>query len=66
MKIVANIAIVVAVIALIAGLISRITMTPVTLGCGGQLQARAFLAFANTNLLIAITFILLQILKAKK
>ncbi|OGW85554.1 MAG: hypothetical protein A2987_01405 [Omnitrophica bacterium RIFCSPLOWO2_01_FULL_45_10] len=63
MKNVINVAIVIGVISLIASVISRVTMTP--LGAVG-IRANAILAFADTCFLIAITFILLEILKAKK
>ena len=65
MKTIANIAIVVGVISLVVGIISRITLTPVSLVPGG-LEAQAILAFTNTCFLVAITFILLQILKGKQ
>jgi len=62
MKTISYAAIAVAAISLIAGLISRLTLTPITLVPGG-VEAQAILAFANTALLVAITFILLGILK---
>ena len=62
MKTIAYVAVVVAGISLITGIISRWTLTPITLVPGG-LEAQAFLTFANTCLLIAITFILLDMLK---
>ncbi len=65
MKVIAYIAIVVGAISLIAGIISRLTVAPVPIVRGG-IEAHAFLAFTNTCLLIAITFILLQILKIKQ
>lgn len=65
MKKVAYIFIIVAVVSLIAGLISRWTLTPITLVPAG-LSAGVLLSFTNTCLLVAITFILLEILKGKK
>lgn len=64
MKMIAYVAIVVAAISLIAGIISRWTLTPIALVPGG-LEAQALLTFTNTCLLIAITFILLEMSKAK-
>ncbi len=66
MKAITYIAIAVAAISLIAGIISRLTMTPVPIVVRSGIEAHAFLAFTNTCLLIAITFILLQILKIKQ
>ena len=57
MKTAVNIALIVAAISLIIGIITRITFK--TVGPMG-LEAPAFLKFANTCLLIAITGILLQ------
>ena len=57
MKAIVNIAIVVAVISLVVGLISRLTLTPV--GPMG-IEAEAFLQFTNTCLLLAIALALLQ------
>jgi len=65
MKAIAYIAMVVAAISLIAGIISRLTLTPVAIVRGG-LEAQALLAFTNTCLLIAITFILLKMLETKQ
>lgn len=65
MKAIAYIAMVIAAISLIVGIISRFTLVPVAMVRGG-LEAQALLAFTNTCLLIAITFILLEILKNKK
>lgn len=65
MKTITYIAIVVASISLVAGIISRLTFAPIDIVRGG-LEAEAFLMFTNTCLLIAITFILLQILKTKQ
>jgi len=57
MKGVANVAIVIGVISLIASIVSKLMMRPVGLIAGG-LDARGLLLFANTCLLIAITLIL--------
>ncbi len=65
MKTIAYIAIAVAAISLVVGIISRWTLTPIALVPGG-LEAHTLLVFTNTCLLIAITFILLQILKIKE
>lgn len=46
----------------IAGIISRITLQPL-LPWG--IEAQAFLQFTNTCLLVAITFAVLELLKAK-
>lgn len=62
MKTIAYITVVVAVISLIAGIISRWTLTPIAFVPGG-LEAQTLLTFTNTCLLFAITFILLGILK---
>lgn len=65
MKAIAYLAIVASIISLIIGIISRLTFTPVGIVRGG-LEANALLAFTNTCLLLAITFILLQMLKGKQ
>ncbi len=65
MKAIAYIAIAVAAISLVAGIISRYTVTPLPIVQGG-IEAHAFLAFTNTCLLIAVTFILLHIVKTKQ
>ncbi len=65
MKTAAYIAMVIAGISFISGLISRLTMTPIAVGYGGALTAQSFLALTNTCLLIAIALILLEILKSK-
>lgn len=59
MKTVAYIAIVVAVISLIVGVISRITVTPITLG-GGTLTAQSFYELTSALLLLAIALILAE------
>jgi hypothetical protein len=65
MKAVVNIALVVAVISLILGIISRLTLTPVPIAPGG-IEANVFLGFTNTCLLIAIALMLSQLVKAKQ
>lgn len=65
MKAIVYLAVVIGMLSLLVGVISRLTMTPVLVVRGG-LEAEAFLAFTNTCLLIATTFILLQILKSKQ
>ncbi len=65
MKRIAYISMVVAAISLIAGIISRVTLTPIAIVPGG-LEANVLLTFTNTCLLIAITFILLAMLKSKE
>lgn len=65
MKTISKIAIVIGIISLAVGIISRIAMAPVGLVPGG-LEAEALLAFTNTCFLVAITFILLEILKGKQ
>jgi len=62
MKAIVNISIIVAAISLIVGIVSRITIIPVG---PMRIQAQAFLQFTNTCLLVAITFAVLQLLKAK-
>ena len=62
MKVIVKISIIIAAISLVVGLISRLTLQPV--GPMG-IEAQAFLRFANTCLLVAITFAVLQLLKAK-
>ena len=65
MKTIAYLAIVAAAISLIAGIISRLTLTPIAFVPGG-LEADTLLTFTNTCLLAAITFILLGIHKGKE
>ena len=64
MKTMTYIAIVVGAICLILGLISRLTFTPVPFV--GGIAPRTFLQLTNICFLIAITFILLEILKSKQ
>lgn len=66
MKAIVNIALVVAAISLILGIISRLTLTPVPLASGKGIEAQAFLAFTNTCLLIALTLTVLDIAKKKQ
>jgi hypothetical protein len=61
MKSIINIALVVAVISLIVGIFSRLTLTPI----GPGIEAQAFLQFANTCLLAAIALGILELLKLK-
>ena len=65
MKTIAYLAIAVGALSLIGGIISKWLLTPVALVPGG-LEAGVLLAFTNTCLLAAITFILLAMLKAKE
>jgi len=62
MKVIAYIAIIIAAISLVVGIVSRLTLQPIG---PMRIQAQAFLQFANTSLLVAITFAILQLLKAK-
>ena len=55
----AKIALILAVISLVVGIVSRITMTPIPPGISG-LEANAFLRFTNTCLLAGILFALLD------
>jgi hypothetical protein len=61
MKAIINIALVVAGISLVVGIVSRITLTPV----GPGIEAQAFLQFTNTCLLAAIALGILELLKSK-
>ena len=58
MKAIANIAVVVAVISLVIGIISKLVLKPIALF--GGLDASAFLTFTNTCFLLAIVLILLE------
>ncbi|MCM8801214.1 MAG: hypothetical protein NC912_04280 [Candidatus Omnitrophica bacterium] len=62
MNAIINSAIIVALVSLVLGIISRVTMFRLPLAPGG-IGASAFLEFTNTCLLVAITFILLKISK---
>ena len=55
----AKIAMVLAAVSLVIGIVSRITMMPIPSGATG-LEANAFLRFTNTCLLAAILFVLLE------
>jgi len=59
MRIIAYIGLVCALLALVVGVVSRVTMTPINLLPGG-LEAESFLAFTNTCLLVAVVFLLLE------
>ncbi len=61
MKTIINIALVLAAISLIIGIISRLTLTPV----GPGIEAQAFLQFTNTCLLAVIALGVLELLKSK-
>lgn len=65
MKKIAVTAMIIGMVSLIAGIISRVMVTPLTIVPGG-LEANAFLAFTNTCLLFAIALTLLAILNDKK
>jgi hypothetical protein len=66
MKNIKYIAITLGFITLIVGIISRITMRPLAVAPGGGLSAQVLLSFTNTCFLIAVAFILLEGLTAKK
>jgi len=66
MRVIINILLAVAVIGLIAGIISRLTFIPLPLGPGAGIKGRSILAFTNTCLLFAIAFMVLQLVKSKK
>ena len=63
MKVLVNIALVAAVVSLVVAVISRLSLRPLPIGYGVGIEANALLTFANTCLLIAITFILMQMSK---
>jgi len=65
MKKIAVTSVLIGLVSLIAGIISRVTFKPLAIVPGG-LEANAFLAFTNTCLLFAIAFTLLAILNEKK
>ena len=64
MRNIANVSIAAGGIILIVAIISRFTMTPVTIIPGG-LQAQALVTISNTCFLIAITILLLELSKNK-
>ena len=57
MKMIVNVVILAGVLAFVVAIISRMTMTPLTIVPGG-LEAEAILSFANTCLLIAAVLLL--------
>lgn len=61
MKSLANILVAAAVVSLVVGIASRLTLKPLAVG----LEASAFLRFTDTCLLFAITLSLLSIVKSK-
>lgn len=63
MKTLAYVAIVVALVSLIIGVISRLTMTPIAIVPTGALSAEIFLTFTNTCLLLAIAISLVEMAK---
>lgn len=60
MKKVAYIALIIGGISLVAALVSRFTMTPITFGVGGTLEAEGMLSFAGVCFLSAIALALLE------
>jgi len=58
MKALVNIALVLAAVSFILGVISRLTVTPIPIVPKGGMEAQAFLQFTNTCLLAAIALIL--------
>ncbi len=60
MKKLSYVALAVAAISLVIGIISRVTVIPIPVAASGGIEAHAFLAFANTCLLGAIAFILMD------
>ena len=62
MKALAGIALVVAIISIIVGIISRLTLIPVP---PVGIEAHAIFQFANTCLLLAITLLLMSMQKGK-
>jgi Flp pilus assembly pilin Flp len=65
MKKIAVTALIIGLVSLITGIISRVMITPLTIVPGG-LEANAFLAFTNTCFLFAIALTLLGMLNDKK
>ena len=63
MKMVSNIALIVAAISLIGAIISRLTMTPITYAVGGEIGGDSMLQFTNTCLLISIAVSMVQLVK---
>ena len=66
MKVLASISLLAALISLAIGIVARLMVVPITFAPGIEIEARAFLAFTNTCLLIAITLILLGIARKKQ
>ncbi|MEW6075702.1 MAG: hypothetical protein AB1530_05295 [Candidatus Omnitrophota bacterium] len=64
MKGMVNVALFVAGVSLLTGIISRITLLPVPIANTG-IEAEAFLSFTNTCLLIAAVLLLQQLVKSK-
>lgn len=64
MKNLANLSIIVGFVSLVLAIISRLLVKPIPIASG--IEAEALLNFTNTCFLIAVTFILLEILKTKK
>ncbi len=65
MKSAINFVLALAIVSLVLGVISRLTMVPIPLSKGG-IEAEAFLMFTNTCLLTAIALSVLQITKSKQ
>ncbi|UCC94457.1 MAG: hypothetical protein JSW40_06505 [Candidatus Omnitrophota bacterium] len=57
-------ALAVGIVSLVIGVISRLTLRPLTF-IPGQMEANVLLSFSNTCFLMAIAFILLELLKRK-
>ena len=66
MKAIINIALIVALVSLVVGIISRVTLIPVPLSPGIGIKASSFLAFTNTCIFFAIALILSQLVKSKQ
>ncbi len=58
MKAIANAVLLLAVVSLILGIISRFIMTPIPIIPGGGAEANIFLQFSNTCLLLTIALLL--------
>ena len=61
---VADIAIGIALISLVLGIFSRVTMQPLAVAPGG-IEASVLLQFTNTCLLLAIALLIAQLVKKK-
>ncbi len=66
MKTIINLTLIVAVVSLAVGMVSRFFIVPVPIVDGLRIEAHSFLAFTNTCLLMAIALMLLQLVKAKQ